>query len=81
MQRWYPADKLHIIDWQVVPGKVDNAFTKDMLAAAKRWPNENQDRILQHALRPLGIVSSGGNVLPLPFLNVRNLNKIVSLQY
>lgn len=54
-KRWYPANKLKIVEWQNVAGKVHSDFTKTMLAAAKRNPDVNKQLITDHALPALGI--------------------------
>lgn len=58
---WFPADQLRIVDWQVVRPQLHHSFMKDMLAAAKKDPLENQTGILNYALDQLGIQDLTGN--------------------
>lgn len=58
MTMWYPADHLYFMPWQIVTTKLDPMFTSDMIKPASRHPQENMQRILDHALGPLGITST-----------------------
>lgn len=53
-QLWYPADKLTIVDWQVVRG-VPPVESDVMLEKATRSPKQNKSLIENYALEHLGI--------------------------
>jgi len=57
-ERWYPADHLIIVPWQVVRAKLDPDTTRKMLLLAKKKPNENSDLILRHARSELRMLRS-----------------------
>lgn len=42
---WYPADKLHIVDWQPVPHTLKGSHGETMILKAARFPHENRDLI------------------------------------
>jgi hypothetical protein len=52
---YLPGDKLVFVDWQLPREKLDRESTQDMIAFAKQSPRENKQKIMNHALVPLGI--------------------------
>lgn len=69
-ERWYPADKLWIVDWQPVRRKLDDDEGEGMVDIATRNPEQNRDLILTDACPLLGIgetirkVSASGHEVP-----------------
>jgi len=61
-ERWYPADTLQPLDWQIASDIKDPLFngevTKLMVKSAKRTPDVNYNVLKKGALKPLGILPS-----------------------
>ncbi|KAE8443761.1 hypothetical protein EG329_001355 [Mollisiaceae sp. DMI_Dod_QoI] len=55
---WHPADKLRIVPYQYVVKTLGSHFADQMVKSAERRPLDNENAILGHALRPLGIEPS-----------------------
>ena len=53
--RWYPADRLQIVPWQPIKGKINSLYTKDMLEIAETKPRESKRGIKGRSFAPLGI--------------------------
>lgn len=70
---WYPADALEIVPNQPFKGKLTADMTSKMLLFAKKNPDQNRTIILNHALRPLGIVKFGSNPEVKIIYQVRNV--------
>jgi hypothetical protein len=58
-ERWYPADKLKIVEWQPVRRKLDDQEGEGIVDYAARSPEQNRDLILDHARGILGINPPG----------------------
>lgn len=61
-KRWYAAEHLVILPWQVVRGQLPPTYAGDMVKWAKRSPEENKTAI-RHAFGILGL-NAVGNVAP-----------------
>jgi hypothetical protein len=70
-EKWYPADKLWIVDWQPVHRKLDDEDGEGMVDLATRSPAQNSELILKEASPLLGIgqtihkISASGRKIPL----------------
>ncbi|KAL2075034.1 hypothetical protein VTL71DRAFT_8814 [Oculimacula yallundae] len=51
----YPADQLEIVPYQPVKNILNNDYTKEMLDAAQKSPDDNKRAIFGKALGPLGV--------------------------
>ena len=55
VERWYPTDKLIIVEWQPVCHKLDDDNGKGMVDLATRTPGQNSALILDQGRKHLGI--------------------------